>query len=584
MKRNSKLILHLGLVLFICSCTPKYDVSKLDCWNNITMNRVISSGNLYSINQIAEKLNVSIKMDVQPDRIQKLTELGVEPRSVTNNVITAEVPLNKLLKITEFDWVKAIKIYETRHNFIGLPDSVNTKLFIGVIDDGFGFNKDIFSDRVFSYWDQTIKSKTAGTSIPGLNYGIEYSKLDIQRKLYSQGMDRMGLHGSFCAMLAAGNNLSGYVKNIDKDEFGTVESPLIVVQTTKDEGDIIDAIYYVKEISRKYNAKCVINLSESKHSGAHDGTSFLAQSINNLISDSCLIVVSSGNDGNACLHNRHTVLDSAAIEFSIAESPFTNSFKNGYYLHGYYNKSNDIEVKLMSPKKTYDYVKKGEWKDYVDGNTRITIANGISKDMTTSTRDIMIVCEPRLNNSTDDYQKDVINSQMVGDWKIVLRNRNSADTVVFNSWIVSQLGYSGEFKSKEDCFITSSDLCSAPKIISVGGYSTKNDSLFLSPFSSKSLVDGKLSLPNCLAPFEIHMEKSGKSADGTSFSAPLVVRTIAKIWESYPELPGSKIKEFLKNKIIVFDGTDYFAKTGLDHTIVNWKDIDLNFKNNKNRN
>ena len=333
------LVEFLCLFIFIVSCQKKPNISKLDSWNNIVMSNIIKSVNIDALSPIEQKLNVAIKMTINAINIKTLYQEGIEPRTILQNVVTAEVPLNKLLKLTTYDFIKAIKIYDKRHEIIPFPDSINTKLFIGIIDAGFGFHKDYFSNRIFSYWDQTASTFSSGTNIPGLNYGVEYGRTDIIKRFYDEGFQRLGLHGSFCSLLAGGNKFSSHFKNIDNEQSSNVTAPLIIVETTKDEGDIIDAINYIKKKSQLYNSKCVINLSESKHNGAHDGTSFLAKAINDMISDSCLIVVSSGNDGALNIHNDQKFKDSTSVDFIISKASETSLNKKGIYINSYYNKN-----------------------------------------------------------------------------------------------------------------------------------------------------------------------------------------------------------------------------------------------------
>ena len=112
------------------------------------------------------------------------------------------------------------------------------------------------------------------------------------------------------------------------------------------------------------------------------------------------------------------------------------------------------------------------------------------------------------------------------DWKLIFKNKDS-DSIEINSWIVSQQGFTCKFKTKDNCKITSSDLCSASKVISVGGYVVNKDSLLLSSHTGKGIMSNSVNSPSCISPFNIEISNN-KSADGTSFSAPLIVRTITK--------------------------------------------------------
>jgi hypothetical protein len=566
MKKNIFLIMLLISTSFT-GCNNHPNISKIDSWNNMVVQKIMKFTNINKLQEVTDRLNVIIEMSVNERNLRALKARGIYPRSILKDLITADVPLNKLLEITSLEFVKSIRILDKRHELINFPDTINTSLFIGIIDVGFGFNPDFFGNRVFSFWDQTNSSGYTGTNIEGLKYGVEYGNNDINRLFYERGDRRMELHGSFCSLLAAGNNL-WFFNKIKDSEFGEVSSPLIIVNTTKDEGDIIDAISYIRDKSRQYKSKCVINLSYSNHNGAHDGSSYLAKAIDNIVSDSCLIVVSSGNDGESLIHNNQMLKDSISIDFNISANN-TISFKKGIYIHTYYKDSKDVTVYLYSPtEKCIGQTKKGEWNNWlVKDLGNFTCTNGLSNN-TNHLKDILLVFEPG---------KGLSNDLLSGNWKMILVSKDTTISEV-NSWIISHDGFDVQFNSKENCKITSSDICGASQIISVGGFSIRNDSLVLTSPTGKSYSTNNSVSPNIIAPFTINFKNNNKSADGTSFSAPLVVRTIAKIWEKYPNVKGGNIREYLKNNILIFNDSDYTRNRNINYNPINWNEIDNHFK------
>lgn len=564
MKKYFSFITLLSII--ITGCLNHYDISKIDSWNNMVLQNILKSSNVKELQKVTDKLNVIIEMSVSETNIRALTARGIALRSVLNDVITADVPLNKLLEITSLDFVKSIKILDKRHDLTSFPDTINTSLFIGIIDVGFGFNPDFFGNRIFSFWDQTNSSGYTGTNIEGLEYGVEYGNADINRLFYERGDRRMELHGSFCSLLAGGNNL-WFLNGIKDTEFGIVSSPLIIVNTSKDEGDIIDAIRYIRDISRQYKSKCVINLSYSNHNGAHDGSSYLSKAIDNIVTDSCLLVVSSGNDGELLIQNNQKLKDSISIDFNIY-SDSGNLNKKGIYIHTYYNDSKDVTARLYSPDEKYiGQARKGEWNNWeVNELGSFTCTNGISVN-TYPLKDILLVFTP-----AEGLRNDILS----GNWKLKLVSKDTMISEV-NSWIISHDGFDVQFNSRENCKITSSDICGASQIISVGGYSIKHDSLFVAPPTGKNIEANSTISPNIIAPFTINFKNTDKSADGTSFSAPLVVRTIAKIWEKYPNVSGREIREYLNNKILIFNESDYQKIPNMEYKPIVWNDIDNHF-------
>lgn len=183
---------------------------------------------------------------------------------------------------------------------------------VGVVDSGIDYLHGDFitagnTSRVLSIWDQTISSHTAtGGPFPaGYNYGAEYTNAQLNAKILGSGtintFDTDG-HGTHVASIAAGDG-SATGGGLPAGSFQGLApaADLIIVKTTFDTTDVVDAVNYIVAKAAAAGKRAVINLSLGLQLGPHDGTSTFESAIG-AIAATTPIVVAMGNDQTAKPH------------------------------------------------------------------------------------------------------------------------------------------------------------------------------------------------------------------------------------------------------------------------------------------
>lgn len=193
-----------------------------------------------------------------------------------------------------------------------LLSATGAGVVIGVVDSGIDYMHGDFitpgnASRILSIWDQTILSHPAtGGPLPaGYSYGAEYSNTVLTAKIGGSGTvntyDTDG-HGTHVASIAAGDG-SFTGGGLPAGTFQGVAplADLIIVKTTFDTPDIVDAVNYIVAKAAAAGKRVVINLSLGLQLGPHDGTSTFESAIG-AIAATTPIVVAMGNDQTAKPH------------------------------------------------------------------------------------------------------------------------------------------------------------------------------------------------------------------------------------------------------------------------------------------
>ena len=241
-------------------------------------------------------------------------------------------------------------------------------VIVGFIDTGIDYTNDIFKNvtgrtRILSIWDQSDQS---GTHPQGIEFGSEYTREDIDRALQSENpysivptKDTQG-HGTFMAGVACGsedveNNFIGAanesqiavvkLKRAKKylRDFYLIEEN---VQDVYQENDIMQAVTYLRNLSRRESKPLVLVLGLGTGSGQRSGGSALSQQLNDLGEMiGCCVVTCAGNEGNARLHYKGSVLNKEYedVELRVGEGT------NGFTMELWGNSPDIISVAFISP-------------------------------------------------------------------------------------------------------------------------------------------------------------------------------------------------------------------------------------------
>ena len=241
-------------------------------------------------------------------------------------------------------------------------------VIVGFIDTGIDYTNDIFKNvtgrtRILSLWDQSDQS---GTHPQGIEFGSEYTREDIDRALQSENpysivptKDTQG-HGTFMAGVACGS------EDVENNFIGAAnESQIAVVKLKKakkylrdfylieenvqdvyQENDIMQAVTYLRNLSRRESKPLVLVLGLGTGSGQRSGGSALSQQLNDLGEMiGCCVVTCAGNEGNARLHYKGSVLNKEYedVELRVGEGT------NGFTMELWGNSPDIISVAFISP-------------------------------------------------------------------------------------------------------------------------------------------------------------------------------------------------------------------------------------------
>ena len=161
-------------------------------------------------------------------------------------------------------------------------------VLIGVVDSGIDTAHPAFrngiTSRIVDYLDQEIDRQYDQTAI---NAGKATASPDV-----------VG-HGTHVAGIAAGNG-GGSPRGGWRGVAPAAD--LAIVKTTMDTVDIATGVEHIFNVADERGQPCVVNLSLGGHYGAHDGSSVVERTIDDLSGPGRIVTVAAGNEGSARLH------------------------------------------------------------------------------------------------------------------------------------------------------------------------------------------------------------------------------------------------------------------------------------------
>ena len=320
--------------------------------------------------------------------IEAVKAAGIQTNSDYPGFSTARVTAEQLLVLSELDAVSSVFqgdiLYPLNDLAIGLSgadlvqDSYlnstaydGTDVIILVVDTGIDYTHLDFRDpdtpttsRILYIWDQTGTTGSStpqdrdGTNFAGLDYGIEYTKTQIENEIDGTPAgvvlqtDSNG-HGTEVTGAAAGNGASLTSRKYK----GMAPKADIVVVKAGDgsftDERVKDALTYAQKISITESKPVVVNLSLGSQSNAHDGTSTLDAAVNSFTGsgNGRVAVVAAGNAGNEDIHVTGNVSASGgtgSIDINLPVG-YDNSGYDYFYLELWWNNGDNVTVTLVPP-------------------------------------------------------------------------------------------------------------------------------------------------------------------------------------------------------------------------------------------
>lgn len=313
----------------------------------------------------------------------QLKVYGIKVGSRAGNVVTLRVPLDKMWVINNCSDILQYSIsrrvypttdqvrFDTRTDSVqageGLPQAFNGEgVLIGITDWGFDYKHPNYNNngednrRLLRAWDQF---KLAGPAPEGFDYGTE---IDNRHDLLQAMCDTSNFyghhtHGTHVAGIAAGRGIDGQY---------TGQAPyakLLFSSFQLDEMSWVDAVNWMKNVSKEENKRLVVNSSWGMYTfSTLDGTSLLSQAINSLTDSGIVFVSSAGNNGDANFHISRTFTSTPDTLKTIPNNSilYTGQAGNALILWGEPNKSFKATIALVNGGVTYSI----PWFNTADGN------------------------------------------------------------------------------------------------------------------------------------------------------------------------------------------------------------------------
>ena len=508
--------------------------------------------------------------------IEEIKEKGFETRTIAGDIASGSIELDKLDDIASLDTVIKIEssrpltseldksVPEIRANLVHSepPGFKGSEVIVGIIDTGIYYPHECFrnedgTSRILAIWDQYLTAEGTETPPPGYNYGVEYTKTEIDNALASADPtsivrhydhDLFGGHGTHVAGIVAGNGSAGGNGDPAFTYVGVApEADIIIVAnhiTTEALGDSVgtlDAVNYIFEKAASLGKPVVINQSQGDNLGPHDGTSLLELGIDNLIVGAGKsFVKSAGNAADDDIHAHGTVSAGGSEEVQFVV-PIED--KDPDTIDIWYSGQDQFSISIKDPG--------GHVSPVVNPGTDVSLnlANGNSVFIDS-------VLNDPVNNDNRIYiqlQRGTQPAIEQGTWAFTL----SGITVIdghFDAWIErgDPVPYFIGPHLNNTCTISIPG--TSNKVITVASYKTSGINIGdISKFSSIGPTRDGRTKPEIAAPGQrIRSAKARGSGDdqyrlksGTSMATPHVAGTIALMLQQDESLTQTQIKDRL---------------------------------------
>ncbi len=427
---------------------------------------------------------------IKTDDARMLQNSGIHLNSVFGEIATAMATPEEILFLSGRKEVKYVDIPSISVNKMNnsLPEMGASLVHAGFInntpyrgegaivliyDSGIDWSHPAFRDpndptksRILSIWDQTLTPSGGESQPSGFNYGVEYTKPQIEDELDGSPANFVRTtnsdgHGTHVAGIAAGGGekFSGVAPDAD----------IIIVKGgdgSFPENYIIDGISYAAAKSTAFGKPIVVNLSLGGQNGPHDGSRAYEQIIDSFNSQPGQVaIVAAGNDGNELIHISGSLQTSGSVTFQFnvpaGYVPNAGSSNDEFLFSLWYDENTTVSAKITSP------------------NAISFTANNNQSGSPPNQTDGFIYLE---NSRIDESKQNILvyvsdqsanNPPASGTWTLELSGASGA--VTYDGWLAQRgVGEDNVSLLNANALKTISMPGTAEKAVTVGAYVTKN--------------------------------------------------------------------------------------------------------------
>jgi len=432
--------------------------------------------------------------------VSALVKANININSVYSDFVTARFTPGELAVLTDIESVEYIDAGDlyypandvasgavgselVKNGYVNSTPYKGKGVILCIIDTGIDWSHEDFRDpldpsqsRIVYIWDQTLSADTEtgettpedrdGTNYYGLNYGVEYSKVQIEDEIdgspagFVQTNDTRG-HGTHVTGTAAGNGAS---LSTGKYEGMAPEADLLIIKSGNysfPNTYLIDALTYARQVASEQGKPIVVNMSLGGHANAHDGTESLDVAVDNFADAGRAVVIAAGNEGDNAIHISGSIPSSSAadIYFTVPSYTPNDGTDNDYFAFDlWFDTNGDVTAEITTPNSI--------------------IATQVADNSSyTDTDDGMIYLnnDVGLNNNDREvysyiYDSDAAKTPADGQWTLNIQN-NSGSTMIYHGWLyTSSMGAS---LNSGDTDYTVASPGTAAEAITVGSYVTR---------------------------------------------------------------------------------------------------------------
>lgn len=593
--------LYLSLFVFLSSVyAVEYSANtKLYLRQAHRHNHKVKSG--------VEQKKMSCFLQADAQTISMLRSRGVKIVRLTDSLATAEIPFgflnsNSIPSLKRISVAKNVQLCNDSAQYLSFwTPSLASELYskytgkgvvVGMIDTGFDIQHINFKTndgmrRISAVYLPTdtlgVAPKIGTDTLPGSCYfGSDIDNLTT---------DCTHLHGTHTMGTAAGsysgNRYSGVAQDAELVVCGMDESELTDV-------NIANSLKFIFDYAERQGKPCVVNMSLSSYSEAHDGSSDLCTLFDDLSGNGKIIVVSSGNDGNkdVCLHKSLTTPTDTLTTF------LANQYY-GYNLNGHLSMWGDtgnpfsMRVQIVD-RQTKAILYETTWLSEMPSDSVFEISSESDIEFAKHfTGELLFASAVESNGK---YHSDFVVDAKYKDVNHVMClqfvSTSPANLRGWGSANMRFVDYGFKGCTRGDASMSISDMATADSVISVGAYCSRKFPAVISgvnadvvkgslpfdiaPFSSYGADMRGVMHPDVVAPgqavvssysrFDQSMAKSNnwltciESVEGqdypyginsgTSMSAPVVTGALALVLQANPNLGVRDIKMLLKESSV----------------------------------